>query len=209
MSQDACTFYIVRHGEAELNKNKVVMGQLDSNLTVTGQTEASTLHRGLNDIPFDLVLSSDLRRAYDTARIIVGPEIAITVTKALRERSFGALEGHPQQDLEAIRVQAQSQTPEQRWRHHLAADIESDSDVYARVYDYLTDIAKNNAGKTVLVVTHSGPIRTLLVGLGIYNYVDLPPGSIGHGQYGVLTIEGSQASLKGMYPEQLAAKTTE
>ena len=64
------TFYLVRHGESEGNREGLFRGRHDFPLTPLGIKQAESVKRALNDINFDLIVSSPLKRAYDTARII-------------------------------------------------------------------------------------------------------------------------------------------
>ena len=93
--------YFIRHGQSEANNNGIWSGQLDSPLSQQGILEAHTAaQKALKDgfMP-NLILASPLIRAYETAKIIAGalhyPIDKIQITEALKERSFGKLEGTP------------------------------------------------------------------------------------------------------------------
>ncbi len=69
---DTIRIYIVRHGETEENKQKIIQGQLDTPLNSEGEKQANLVAKALRDIPFDVCYSSDLSRAASTAeRILV------------------------------------------------------------------------------------------------------------------------------------------
>jgi len=183
------------------------MGILDSPLTPAGRKEAARLHHELKQIRFDKVISSDLQRAVDTAGIIVAPNTVIVTEAKLRERSLGQFEGLPLAQLEKAREEVRQTTdalsPQEQWERKLMPDLESDAEVFNRVYGYLKAIAEENIGKTILVVTHSGPIRALLMGLGHFTETTLPPGSFQHGQYMVLDVGPANYVLRGIYPEMI------
>lgn len=95
---------IVRHGQTAHNRSGILQGQLDTQLNDFGREQASLLRRYIQrlQINFDQVFSSDLSRAYETARIICGGDTkwsnspsTIKQDPLLRERSYGKLEGLP------------------------------------------------------------------------------------------------------------------
>ena len=94
LAQKFCRFYIVRHGETEWNTKKIMQGHLDSPLTENGINQAANLANELKEIEFIKVISSDLMRAYRTAKIIaVDKDIAVTSTELLREINLGPFTG--------------------------------------------------------------------------------------------------------------------
>lgn len=63
------TLYLVRHGQTEENIARIFQGHLPGTLTAEGIAQAKALHETLLDVPLDAIVSSDLRRCVDTARI--------------------------------------------------------------------------------------------------------------------------------------------
>jgi broad specificity phosphatase PhoE len=84
--------YIVRHGETEDNKQKIIQGHLDTILNSEGKRQADLVAKALKDIPFDVCYSSDLQRATGTAeRILVHHSgVALQTQIAVRERVRGS-----------------------------------------------------------------------------------------------------------------------
>ena len=80
--------YIVRHGETDSNKQKIIQGHLDTILNSEGERQADLVAKALKNIPFNIVYSSDLKRAMGTAKRILehhsGMEIQTDI--AIRER---------------------------------------------------------------------------------------------------------------------------
>ena len=68
---DKIRVYIVRHGQTEENKQKIIQGHLDTLLNSEGKSQANVVASALKDVPFDACYSSDLRRAADTAKQIM------------------------------------------------------------------------------------------------------------------------------------------
>lgn len=83
--------YLVRHGETVFNTMGVLQGWNNSDLTEKGIEVAKKLGEELADVKFDKVFSSDLKRAADTARLIVNREPE--TTELLREIDMGDWSG--------------------------------------------------------------------------------------------------------------------
>lgn len=175
--------YLVRHGQAQCNLDRIITGQTESPLTDVGRNEARKLKERIGTINFDEVVSSDLSRAIETAKVLASVDTTIQQFPELRERTFGKLEGQPDSILKPL-LDAHAQLPsQQQWETPLDENIESDKQVYQRTMPCIEKLVRNNAGKKVLVVTHGGPIRTLLIGLGFFAEDELPLGSFKHGGF--------------------------
>jgi probable phosphoglycerate mutase len=99
-STDSLTIYVVRHGQTIFNLMDRVQGISDGVLTEKGITGAINMGKGLRDVPFNAVYSSDLKRAIETARLAMEQNLAtkhwsVTEKPDLREVSFGIFEGDP------------------------------------------------------------------------------------------------------------------
>jgi len=86
--------YIIRHGQTEDNAAKVIMGSRDVPLSENGRTQAKALANRLADQDFDICISSDLARASETMKIVIGDD-AFIKAPSLRERNYGEFEGWP------------------------------------------------------------------------------------------------------------------
>ncbi|MFV8064402.1 histidine phosphatase family protein [Streptococcus pluranimalium] len=98
--------YFVRHGKTEWNEEGRFQGANgDSPLLKEAYADISKLGQVLAPITFDKAFSSDLKRAKDTAQLLMAnnhkPQV-ITETKALREWALGKLEGQKISLVEAI-----------------------------------------------------------------------------------------------------------
>jgi len=86
--------YIIRHGETVWNKEQRLQGRTDIELSSYGRELAGNLGEKLDDTDFDIIFSSPLIRAYETASLIRGHRnIEIRRDKRLEEISFGVEEG--------------------------------------------------------------------------------------------------------------------
>jgi len=153
---------IVRHGETDSNKLRIVQGHLDVPLNSTGLTQATTAAKFLEKYQIDVIFSSDLKRAYVTAKHTAKRhKLPIHKTVLLRERYFGTLQGKSFADI-TKKVDAEfshfSQVVRGKEHEYVA---ESDSEILERVkkFQAYLDLHRN---KTVVVFTHGGLIARLL-----------------------------------------------
>lgn len=91
--------WIVRHGETAWSRSGQHTGRTDVPLTPAGEEQAAALRGRLGAHPFALVLSSPLRRAWDTCRL-AGLGGAARATDDLLEWDYGAYEGRTRADIQ-------------------------------------------------------------------------------------------------------------
>jgi glucosyl-3-phosphoglycerate phosphatase len=147
--------YFVRHGESEANRGDWLAGHRDSPLTDRGRAQAAAAGPKVRGLAFQRILVSDLSRAGETARILVGDlGLPTHVTPALRERSCGDWEGKPLVELRALghlrRIRAWDVRP---------PGGETLNDAALRAFGVL---AEYDAGQDLLVVAHGALIRALM-----------------------------------------------
>jgi broad specificity phosphatase PhoE len=170
-NQNLTTFYIVRHGQTDWNAKKIIQGQIDIPLNETGESQAKEVAKTFKDITFDLVISSDLLRAKRTAEILtLEHNLAIETTKELRERAFGEMEGKPSNVFFAYRDLLEALSHEERHHKKPYENFESDHEVTTRTITFLRETAVANPEKTILVATHGGILRMILLHLGYFDY---------------------------------------
>ena len=84
--------YMIRHGETDWNKKRKLQGQVDIPLNEFGKLLAKETAPALADVPFAVCYTSPLKRAAETARLVLGDrEVPIVPDKRIQEMSFGAL----------------------------------------------------------------------------------------------------------------------
>lgn len=92
-------FYFIRHGQSQANADGIIAGWQDSPLTELGLRQAREAAQAVREsgIRFDLIITSPLSRAADTARVIAReidyPLDKIIVIDGLREKFGGSFEG--------------------------------------------------------------------------------------------------------------------
>lgn len=152
---------VVRHGETTWNLDGRRQGHLDSPLTVIGVAQAQAIARRLKSQSFSALYSSDLGRAYETAKIISDATgRKIIVDERLRERHLGIFQG-----LKTEEVQ-RAYPEEYRLHKTLGPDYvipggESRRQQVKRNLGCLEEIAPKHLGQTIVVVTHGGVLSGL------------------------------------------------
>lgn len=151
---------LVRHGETTWNTERRLQGHTDIPLNANGALQARQMAQALKDIKlnFDVLYTSDLKRAADTANAVVELfGIEAQVDSALRERHFGALQGLSIPEAPVLRPDI--------WQAHIARDLEHDLEggesiqqFALRVENALKKIQARHIGKTILIVSHGGTL---------------------------------------------------
>lgn len=136
--------YFVRHGQSQANVDKVFAGsQLDSPLTALGMQQAKATAQKLRGKAIDVIISSPLKRAHHTARIIardIGHKAPVIVEPLLTERDYGAATGIPW-DREV------------KFGHKPVEGVESLDELAARARQLL-EWLQTVEGERILVVSH-------------------------------------------------------
>ena len=132
--------YLVRHGETVDNANKVMQGQTQGELNANGVVQAQKVAERMRGERIDAFVSSDLKRALDTAAIIAAPHgMKVVSTPLLRERDWGSFTGRYIPDLK-----------DEVWPD----DIETLDALKVRASGFLDFVRVTYPGKRVLAVGH-------------------------------------------------------
>ena len=151
--------YAVRHGQSVGNLQHRFLGHTEMPLTDKGREQARCAGEYLASlgVSFDAVYASSLSRAYETAVLVSGVETPIP-RDALREIHAGEWEGLLFDEI-VLRYPKEAAV----WNEDIGLSRpvggESVRALYARVSEEIFSIAKENAGKTVLIGSHATPIR--------------------------------------------------
>lgn len=140
------TYFV--HGTTTDNEQKISSGWKDVALSELGVTQAQELGEIVGETPFDVVFTSDLKRAVDSAALIWGDRVPRVQDARLRECNYGDYDGKPSAVVEPLQEQAIT-TP--------MPNGESYEMVKARVADFLEDVSKRYDGKHIAIVAHKAP----------------------------------------------------
>lgn len=154
--------YITRHGETKWNLEGRFQGQQNSELTERGYRQANNLGQVIDEENIDLIISSPLRRARETAKAACGSRrIPIIILDSLKELSLGEWEGQKLSDLK----HREAEQYHLFWNDPLRYEPrggESFQAMIQRADQALTEILKLAEGKRVLVVTHGMTLMAIL-----------------------------------------------
>jgi broad specificity phosphatase PhoE len=149
---------LVRHGETDWNLTRRWQGHSDTPLNETGRDQARRLASELDRV--DVVYSSDLARARETAEILAGRlGVEIHPDERLRERGFGGWEG-----LTMDEIEERFADEHRAWLEGTglgAADAEPLDRFAARVAAFVDDVLARHPDEEVMVVSHGGTIRAI------------------------------------------------
>ena len=154
---------IVRHAESAYNIQNRIQGHQDSHLTRKGLEQARRLAKRIRHFKIDKVYSSDLGRAYSTTVEITRylPKVKIIRDPKLREILLGDWEGMTPEEVDKLYDRGY-----QKWHRKPSAMVIPNAERIGRfrkrVTARLRQIARQDRGKTVLVVTHGGVITAIL-----------------------------------------------
>lgn len=146
--------YVVRHCTTECNEKGIYCGSTDIPLSDVGLSEAKRLSDITKRYDFDLVLSSPLLRAQQTAKAIVGTRnIPIIYENMLVERDFGVFEGKSVDliDGKVCRYSFATKYP----------NGESNLHVASRIYRFLDELQEKYFGKNLFIVSHGSVCRII------------------------------------------------
>lgn len=157
------TILLIRHGETAWNAVRRLQGHIDIPLNAEGERQAGALARALAAESLDVIVSSDLQRARQTAQAVADQYDGKVHTDAnLRERCYGVFEG-----MLYTEVEQQYPADFALWQ---ARDIdavmpagdrvaESFRQFYERAIGAISRWAVEHPGKTIAIVAHGGVLE--------------------------------------------------
>lgn len=157
--------FLVRHGESKWNTLKKVQGQKNIPLTENGIDQAHLIGNRLINENIDIIYSSHLDRAKDTANIIgQKTNVNVNTMEALQEINFGIWEGMSQVD-----VDKNYNKDFVLWRkqpENLKIEKgETLEDLQARAMKGVNSIINNDLWENIVIVSHSATLKAIILGL--------------------------------------------
>jgi uncharacterized phosphatase len=142
----------VRHGETDWNTSGRLQGCEDIELNESGRAQALQLAGYFKQETWDLIISSPLKRAIESARIIgsILSNYDIIINEQLRERNYGKASG-------LLPEERRSRFPD-----GLYPDQEEFEHLRERAMKALTDIVAENRGRRIIIVSHGAWINSVL-----------------------------------------------
>ena len=153
--------YVIRHGETEWNRAGRWQGHLDSPLTTAGIHQAQQVAQGLSGQTIDVLYSSDLGRARQTADII-GKALHLNVITEprLREKHLGIAQGLTVKEV-TERYPAEYQQLKSNDPDYAFPEGESRRQHGKRISHCCNELVQRHPSQTILLVTHGGSLNRL------------------------------------------------
>lgn len=174
--------YIVRHGQTEYNKQKIVQGRgVNSDLNDTGRAQAQQFYEAFKHEKFDTIYASSLKRSQQSIAHFVRGGHSLNIRENLDEISWGKYEG---QQLNEEMKKAFEQTRHEWYRGNTAIPTpqgESADELHQRVKDFLKEVTESEAQK-ILICSHGRTIRVMLcelTGIPIADMRTFDPDNLG------------------------------
>ena len=167
--------FLVRHGETAANAEMRYLGSRDDPLTERGTLQARRLADAFENLPVTAVISSPLKRAFDTATPIAQKcGVSVRIDARLREGGFGTWEGLTRREVLGRRPEDARLL--ERWEGDPRCSPpggESMESVQRRVVELIAEEQTRGAPGWIVLVSHVGPIKALLAAA-----LDLPVSAV-------------------------------
>src|SRR3989338_5154099 len=145
-SEVRITYFV--HGTTTDNEQDIATGWNPGELSAAGIQQSKDLHEKIKHLNFEVVFTSDLKRAVDSARLTFGDALPIIKDRRLREADYGEY----------------TCTPARRFKHKRGEYVdkaflkgESYKDIERRVAHFITFVYENYPGKRIAIVAHQAP----------------------------------------------------
>lgn len=153
---------LVRHGQTKWNAANRVQGWKDSQLTPKGLRQTKQVAKMLANEPIDIAYSSDMGRAFKTAKTITKPHgLKVHKLKALREISYGFVEGKNRAEIDVKFPGIWQMRAANPFTYRIKGG-ETFRDLQKRVEVALKKILSNKRHKNILIVGHANPNRVII-----------------------------------------------
>ncbi|MBP2058115.1 putative phosphoglycerate mutase [Lactobacillus colini] len=173
--------YVIRHGQTIINRYDKMQGWCDTPLTETGIQGAKDAGKQLANVPFDIAISSDMKRASDTCEYIMAEncnhdELQHIATPLFREQFYGFFEGmnsdeawrmiggphgYPTRDelFNHVDITTVKDYLKQADPYH---EAEGADEYWHRLDQGFDMIKQMNGAENILLVTHGFTIRSIV-----------------------------------------------
>lgn len=169
--------FITRHGQTEWNSLGRLQGRKDIELNEVGKEQALITGKKIKDEKIDIIITSPLKRARETAEIINKQfNVEIIEDDRLMERCYGDLEGITKVELKEKKIQYPEIDDACNYLKNIDIfNMETIQDLCARIYECLDEITTKYKDENILIVTHGSssiPIKCYFMKYPLENLVD-------------------------------------
>ncbi len=168
------TIYLARHAVTDWHGKQRILGRMAGiGLNGEGRMQAERLAQKLKDVPLDLIVTSSVDRAWQTAEIVNQyHSVPLVADEHFIEWGMGPWEG-----LYLDEVKARYPDAWKAWRfetrEHILEGLETLYEVADRTYAGLVNLVERHPGKIILIMSHKDPLRAMLC-----RVLDIPIDSI-------------------------------
>lgn len=150
---------IIRHGETEENAAGIIQGQSHGTLSKKGIEQAKKVGGKLRDEKIDVIYTSDLERAFNTAKEIHKhhPTIPLIERKEIREMYWGNLQDKQKDEINFY--YHKENDPD----YFKKNNVESLESVYNRIKKFLEEIMEKHKDKNVVIVSHAMTLKIIFL----------------------------------------------
>ncbi|MFK7933060.1 MAG: histidine phosphatase family protein [Saprospiraceae bacterium] len=154
--------YIIRHGQTDMNLNGIVQGSgVDSSLNDTGRAQAAAFHKMYKNVPFEIVITSRLKRTHETAQPFLDVGITWEQMSEINEISWGIHEGKKGTPTDREEYSQLMQD----WRNGLfdsrITGGESAAEMQQRMVEFKNQLLRRPE-EYILVVSHGRAMRCMM-----------------------------------------------
>ena len=150
------TITLLRHAEVIEEYQGKYNGHIDIPLSENGKKQATDIANKLKSENYDAVYCSDLIRAKETLEAF-DLSVPVIYTEKLREKSWGLHEGKSFEEIQASGIPYESF---EDWIEML--DGEDFYEYVRNIQNYFEEVIYKTDAENILVVTHGGPIKTMI-----------------------------------------------
>ncbi len=154
--------YLIRHGKTKYNVSQRLTGWIDSSLDKEGIENALEIREILKNKKIDVVVTSDLRRSIDTAKLSYleeNKEVNHIIEPLIRERDYGLIAGKNKSKLK----QKINRLYDLYHRSYYVPPPGGESFIMVeqRVKKFLIPFIKENINKRALISSHGNSLRVI------------------------------------------------
>lgn len=168
---------LTRHGETIGNIEGILQGQGHGQLSIEGTKQAQKLGQRFKEEPFDIIYSSDLKRASDTAKEIHKHHqtVPIVFTEKLRERHYGSLEGLKYSEVDSNFKDNEAFPKEFSYNpdNIKKYSMESPENLIKRAKEFIDEIYEKHKDQTVVIVSHGSFGKAIISVITGESYFDI------------------------------------
>ena len=171
-------FYIIRHGETDLNAQGIVQGRgINSDLNATGRAQAAAFYDHYKHVAFDKLYTSTLKRTHQTVKGFIDAGLAWEQLSGLDELAWGEWEGKKASDDSRAAFREMVEAWQSGNYQARFEGGESPAEVQKRLQEAIDYILTKPDEHTILICMHGRAMRLLfciLTGKPLSEMADFP-----------------------------------